>query len=658
MAAEQPTPGDAGRDPGAAPPAAPLAAITALRDRWRAVWPQALAVWSRYVQLSEPRWCETEQAQAEARLADGFACIRLVDHAILIGLPSIAERGLDAFALEILAHEVGHHVYCPADLSDNARLLARVRRGLPTREQHAPYVANLYADLLVNDRLQRSAGLDLAGVYRALGDSAASRLWTLFLRIYEVLWSLPRQTLARGESDARLDGDAVLGARVVRSYAKDWLGGAGRFACLCLPYLLADEAAEGRPARRLVTAWHDTREAGRGGLPDGLGAYDPDEEEGAIHPAEDEAISGVPRGRGAAGSAAPGRDPDGVGGRKNQGGWRGPVEYQDVVLATGAALSAEDLVAQYYRERARPYVVRFPTRASAPLSDPLPEGEDAWELGDPLESIDWLATLRASPLVVPGVTTRQRRWGTDSGGAPERVPLDLYVGVDCSGSMMNPARGPSYPVVAGTILTLSALRVGARVMVALSGEPGRTVTTDGFLRDERAVLRVLTSYLGTGMGFGIHRLAETFRDRPRDARAVHILVVSDSDVFHLLDQTTPLGLGWDIAAEALERARGGGTYVLELPHTAPGTAWGDRCAAILERMRAQGWAVEIVTSQEDLVPFARRFSERSYGAERAAAPRPGRAGAGSGPAPATGAAGGAAAGPAAGAAAGTKGGAP
>ena len=66
-------------EPQAAPPAAPppsgpsAAEVAALRARWAAAWPRALALWSRFVQLSEPRWCETDAAQEEARLADGFA---------------------------------------------------------------------------------------------------------------------------------------------------------------------------------------------------------------------------------------------------------------------------------------------------------------------------------------------------------------------------------------------------------------------------------------------------------------------------------------------------------------------------------------------------------------------------------------------------------
>ena len=218
--------------------------LAALAANWRGVWPQALARWNRYVQLSEPRWCFTPEDETRAELTGSFAMIRLVDQRVVISLRQVAERGLEAFAMEILAHEIGHHVYCPADLTDNARLLARVRAGLPTKEHLAPFIANLYSDLMINDRLQRLARLNVSGVYLRLASNATDRMWTLYMRIYECLWNLPRAALARGKVDQHLDFDAQLGARLVRTYAKDWLDGAGRFAVLCLSYLLEDDAAE------------------------------------------------------------------------------------------------------------------------------------------------------------------------------------------------------------------------------------------------------------------------------------------------------------------------------------------------------------------------------------------------------------------------------
>ena len=148
-------------------------------DLWRAAWPEALAVWSRFTRLRDPRLCETGVGAAREGLAGAFAMIRLVDKSVVIDLEAIAALSLDGHAVEILAHEIGHHVFAPASATDSFRLIARLRRALPTLERHAPLVANLYTDLLINDRLQRQAGLDIAGVYRRMAareGGARSRL--------------------------------------------------------------------------------------------------------------------------------------------------------------------------------------------------------------------------------------------------------------------------------------------------------------------------------------------------------------------------------------------------------------------------------------------------------------------------------------------------
>ncbi|MEY3214399.1 MAG: hypothetical protein RIT28_4880, partial [Pseudomonadota bacterium] len=190
-------------------------ALEALRASWGARWPEALATWSPYTKLAEPRLCITEAEEHEEHLQGSFAMIRVADHAVVIGLREIHAKGLTAFPLQVLAHEIGHHVFAPGDLRDNARLIARIRRGLPGHEDHAGLVANLYLDLLVNDRLHREKGLDMAAVYRALrrpGDDPP-RLWRLYQRTYELLWSLQSGDLApTTPKDDMLEADAGLTA--------------------------------------------------------------------------------------------------------------------------------------------------------------------------------------------------------------------------------------------------------------------------------------------------------------------------------------------------------------------------------------------------------------------------------------------------------------
>ena len=583
---------------------------TDLKQSWLAAWPDALKTWSPYIKLGEPTWCYTLAEEKNEGLTGSFAMIRLVDHRVVISLRQVEEQQLQDFALEILAHEIGHHVYCPADLTDNARLMVRLRKGLPTKEHLAPFIGNLYTDLLINDRLQRSAGLSMAAVYQHLQMPQLDRLWLLYMRTYELLWRLPSQTLAKGNVDARINSDAQLCARLVRNYAKQWVEGAGRFAALYLPYLIEEQ--EAAKARKQHAPWSDTENAGKGGLPDGLTSIEDDEDSGAIHPSLDPDLSGVshdapkPDAESAKGAGQTGRKSV----RQPQ---RGPLEYADILKAAGSDLPLERIIARYYKELAVPHLIRFPVREVAQSSDPMPEGLETWDAGTPIENIDWMGTLAASPVVIPGVTTRERLYGTQPGSTPETVPLDLYLGVDCSGSMGNPAQSLSYPILAAVIIALSALRARANVKAVLSGEPGKTVGTDGFIRDEQTILTTLTGYLGTGTTFGIHRLHPTFSALPATSRPIHILIITDNDIFMLLEKTHEGHLGWDVARNAAKAARGGATYVLQLP------AYLMRQAAAKEvihpgedRMRQDGWHVAHVDSMEELLKFAKAFSQEKY----------------------------------------------
>lgn len=577
--------------------------LAALRERWLARWEDALACWSRYTRLSRPRICLT-RAEAEAeKLTRSFAMIRLADHAVVIDLENIAARGLGDHALAVLAHEIGHHVYCPGDLRDHARVIARMRRALPTREHLAPFVANLFSDLLINDRLQRTAGVDIAAVYRAIGVAdGEDAVWWIYLRTYELLWSLERGSLAARmdattERGARLEGDAQLAARVVRVYQRDWVRGAGRFATLLLTHLLANDGAG---TRQRLAIWGDTESIGEGSEIDGLTEVEEDEGD-APHPADDPEVSGE-----RTGGLPLGASPRSRGTIKTKESYRGPIQYRELLRAVGSQLSDDDVAVRYYEEQARPHLVPFPAREHPRAAEPQPEGLEIWEPGSPLERVDWVQSVIRSPLVIPGLTTLERTYGEAPGGEPRREPIDLHVGIDCSGSMGNPRLVHSHAIVAGTVLALSALRARARVKVVLSGEPGKTVSTPGFERDRRVVMDMLTSYLGTGTGFGVHRLAETFGPSwPARGRPAHILIVTDADVFGLLASKTPDGRdGWSVARAALARARGGGTYVLRLP---PGHREDE-----LARMRAEGWDVHLVTDLAQLVAFAHAFAHARY----------------------------------------------
>ena len=584
--------------------------IAAAEAAFLQAWPRARVAFSPFTRLAPPILCRSADDLEREGLDGSFAAIRLRDDRIVIGLPEIATRKLAAHAHAILAHEVGHYVHAPGTLREHVRLHDRIRRTLPADlAAHAGLVGNLYTDLLLNDRLQRSGTADIAAVFVALRGSGESELWSLYMRSYEWLWLLAPDTLTAPPPPA-IDADAELVARVVRAFRSDWLEGAASFTLLVAPYLPAlpkDRAGVG--------PWMDTAGTSIGDrVPDGLTEDDFDPAT-VPHPAVDGRLTGDdgddPDGAqagdtdGRAGGAGGGRSVRGDGRPDRRPVRRGPKEWLDTLRAVGVRLPDNQLVARYYRELAMPHVIPFPGLAIARAGDPLPEGLDTWEAGGPLETLDWISSLTRSPIVIPGVTTVERVYGTTEGGEPERRPPDLYVGIDCSGSMGNPAYALAYPVVAGAVLAISALRAGARVMVCLSGEwhgSGNFMQTDGFLRDEAAILATLTGYLGTGCSFGLPRLVDTFVQAPPRTRPVHIVIVSDSDLFSEIDGTVD---GWATARRAVDAAGAGASAVLNLGNY--------DYSAQLAQLREAAFTPYIVASQAELVDFARAFARRTFG---------------------------------------------
>lgn len=576
--------------------------LDALLARWRDAWPAALACWSRYTRLHEPRLCGTTTLAAHAGLSGSFAMIRLTDQSVVVDLQAIHERGLHDYGVEILAHEVGHHVLAPATATDHFRMLARIRRVLATHGNAAPMVANLYTDLCINDRLQRQCKLRMDEIYRRLasGQDAAGtgRVWTLYMRIYEHLWQLQRGSLAGGSFEESLDADAWLGAQIVRVYANEIMVGASRFAALLLPYLV-DDAGETR-----ALSWHDTRDAALGSAPGGLHELEDDGPADTLHPAWDTRLTGVDE---------PEPVPEGAPG---EGAGQGlePFEYGEILRAGGTTLTPHEIAVRYYRERALPHLVPFPARPDPQAPEPQLEGVEPWSFGDPFDEIDWLQSLSISPQPVAGVTLVRRVFGHDGCKDRAPVPVDLDIYVDSSGSMPDPQRQISYPALSGAIIALSALRTGAAVQATLWSGKRQVLATNGFTRDADKVLWVLTGFFGGNTCFPIHRLRETYAAGRRQ-RPTHILMISDDGITTMFDTDERGNSGWDIAARALVSGAAGGTMALDLPIGWDATTnrfHAEFAATLVRARREQGWDIHAIPDQAGLVAFARAFSRRHY----------------------------------------------
>lgn len=570
--------------------------VDTVRDEWHRQWPAALALWSRFTRLREPLLHNTTEQARKAGLDGSFAMIRLTDQLVVIDLQQVVEHNLADLALEIMGHEIGHHILCPATLTDQGRMLARMRWALPGVENTAPAVANLYADLHINDRLQRSSGLRLDEVYRRLAAAApeapATDLWRLYQRIYEILWALRRGDLAPGPLPDRIEGDAQLGSRLIRAYRTDWMDGAAGFAALCLPYLTKDQDAQ-----QVLAGWGDSLHAAGGAVPPGLTDIDRDEQRAPLHPANDPRVTDDAEPAAPESAAGPATGPAGARGQARE-----PFEYGELLRAMGLDLSDHDVAVRYYREAAQRHLIPFPSRPACTAGDVVPEGVTPWTLGEPLSDIDWLRSVVRSPCVIPGVTTVKRVMAAQEGDFERPEPLDLDLYIDSSGSISNPQVTLSFLALAGAIIALSCLRAGGRVQATLWSGAREFDTTDGFITDTDRILRIVTGYIGGATAFPIHLLRDTYAERTERDRPVHLLVISDDGVTTMFANDERGGDGVTIARDALARARGGGTMVLNLYYRPDG----------LDTASDMGWDVVPIQSWEELLQFARRFARRVY----------------------------------------------
>lgn len=563
--------------------------LAELQTQWRAAWPQALAAWGRFVRLRPPM---LHGAGAAPPGIGSFAWYSSSDVEVGIDLDQVQKLGLADHALAVLAHEVGHHVLSPADLFTRARLVQRARMGLVDRDANAGLIANLWSDMLINDRLQRRAGLRMDRVWQALGPPT-DPLFRMVLRADELLWQLAPGTLTGSSLNGPAESDAQLCAQLVRVYADDPVSGAGGFAALCRPLLPEPDSRPGRRLATLVCAQHTPPGTQ---IPAGL-TNDPSLTEPVCHPALDPRVNEEAEDVSERVEAPSATEP--ATGQTFQ-----PADLAAVLTALGVTDDPRTAAVAFYRDRASRYLIRFPSTVQAPRTEPLLEGLQEWETGDDLADVDWTGTLLRSSVVIPGLTTVQRSYGDDPGTDPARTPLDLDLYVDSSGSMPNPTTALSPLALAGAVLALSAVRAGARTQVTTWSGPGQLVGTDGFISDSEAILRALVEHFGGTTSFPLPLLARTHLE-PRNAgsrRPCHIAVISDAGIDSMFGVGQPPELA-DVAVRAVQAAGGGGSLVLHVP-----AGW----RAGLREL-APGYEVYPVNDLADLVQFAAEFARHTWG---------------------------------------------
>ncbi|MHA1386175.1 MAG: VWA domain-containing protein, partial [Candidatus Helarchaeota archaeon] len=135
-----------------------------IKDNWLKIWPEALRIWSKYIKLREPIFILNNKEVVKYGLTNIPATVSMADLGVNVNLIVVEKLKLEDFALMILAHEVGHHVLCPNNLVNMARMINLMKPVFGNIEQ-TRIMENLYGDLLINDRLFMSRKLPMHKIY-------------------------------------------------------------------------------------------------------------------------------------------------------------------------------------------------------------------------------------------------------------------------------------------------------------------------------------------------------------------------------------------------------------------------------------------------------------------------------------------------------------
>jgi|GEM_PF-6588842 len=568
-----------------------------MNDRERFVddcWEQAKRPWG-FVQLRRPVIYWEPEAARQAMGAQ-LAFFNFAEKNTLVNYPALAARGVGDYLVELLSHEIGHHMAIPADPPSDALLLHAAYLGLGLYElpedsealgrghQEALFWVNLFADVLVNTVLYR-AGLRMVPFYRKLTMGEGSPLWRLYLRTLELLWDLSPGTLATAVTP-RIEQDARRLEQIFRHMRgkRDWPQGLALFVKVCHPYWPEDTA----PWAPLLDYWGraNYRRGGRPGEEAGQGGDRRPGVRGPMPQREE------PSRRRTLDKREMRQEEQALGGLAEH--IDSPADYRRLLRGLGFAATEQAEVC-YYRDLARKFAVRLPYVERNEGED-HPEALARWEPEDPPEELDLVATLTTSGLILPAVTTLRRENITAAvAGRGRRAPW-LVLALDASGSMPNPRRKRSFAVLASFILVEAALGAGVPVAaVVFSGDYQST----SFTVDQDTLAALLVRYPGQDTYFPAAEVLRLCRDAKAPA---YLCVISDAALHNV-------GEALEGLTHAARLVCGGTLYFIYHPRrTLPADL-----RRLLEGVASLGYHVRAVTTEEDLRRLSMATARELYG---------------------------------------------
>ncbi len=533
-------------------------------------WQTALKFWSAFPRsFPAPQLHTDPQQLLELNLSHDLARVHLRSGSVLLNGLRLKEAGLLTKLPLILVHEAGHLLFSPASLLVQRKSLEILQSHLPNAIPELPHLANLWQDLLINQRLYQTHQTDLISLIKALCPAQPTPLWQWVLRGYEYLWHLEPGNLIVPSDDPCLEADASDLADLVDSFHKNDLSGLAGFAQLCKTYL--DQ--ESRPWRLSEgTAW-PSQQARPAQFKAGA------DKETTHSNAENPWSLELPK-------------PVSISQHSQtaQNLHENPQHWQQFWAELGINISTRASTLIFYREKALPLLAPWKIPMSGTPTDRLPEGLKPWLLDAPVQEIAWVESLLNSPRVVPGLTTVKQRWSHEPEQASSAVKrLDLYL--DASGSLPDPFLEKAWMVLTGFVLALSALHQGWSVRVTLWSGTNEPIQTQPFSRNELAILTTLTHYLGGSTRFPLELFEKRYPKRSAllKPEASYICLLSDQGLLDSLQAEQ----GLEVFKKTLKLSHGGGSLFLQWPSEAP-------AHILFTPLQSQGWSIHPIQTEKDI----------------------------------------------------------
>lgn len=505
--------------------------MTTLEQQWRV----ATDRWSPAIALALPR--------PIAEVDGPIAYIDLGTRQTHVNFGRLAAMGVSEHVPCVLAHEVGHHIRYPHTLAEARRMLRFLRevardllwdgKGSLDPAQH-DWLLNLFFDVLINDDLANEHEASFVAIFRAMqGDWGLA--FSFYCGLFEELWALPRCSILTDAQDAALakvDPDwrarAATTGEFLRGHPENRPLQLVRFLAAIRPFILRDRAENRKNGEAFERdVW-------------GAGELDPDAVSDLLRTRNDEeaARRWLREHESDKKPAAPGGGDPLV---------RAQLDLQGLATPTAIALAT-------YRREADRAPLELP--ASLQPGEPfVPGPHQSWELGDDLDTVDWIGSMtRSGARPIPSVTTVARTYLPDDPRPGDREIPWIEIYVDSSGSMPNPTSTYSHQILAGFILARAATRAGGRVRIIQYSSMSQRIVMESFVRSAEPAERALLEYIGGGTDFPWDVLGASTEKWKRGAR-VRRVVISDSDFLHNFSNPTPV---LDVPRLVGDAARAGG----------------------------------------------------------------------------------------------------